>query len=235
MEQKKNSSFSGRCQIASLNALYYTAGVCCSSNLIKKQGQKNTFSLRVLQSVKGFNFKLPRSGCPLKAPLPMYLCARWPLNSPHCFKYDPTSCVPLAQQSQRAPNHQVASSLAGCDATGQENHLAKGDQCWVTVRGLWLDVNWSGDSSYLINAFDSPNQQASARARSAPTTLAALFSCKYRQLSFHARSNRRLHGYLYTNTGAHAITLDSQSKGWLHVYIFIHFSIKKKILMWKMW
>lgn len=172
----------------------------------------------ILQSVKGFNFQLPRSGCPLKAP--MYLCARWLLNLPHCFKYDPTSCVPLAQQSQRVPNHQVASSLVVCDATGQENHLAKGDQCWVTVRGLWLDVNWSGDSSYLINVFDSPNQQASARARSAPTTLAALFSCKYRQLSFHARMQSG--------------SVRSQKVDCTCIFLFIS-PLKKITLMWKTW
>lgn len=105
----------------------------------------------------------------------MYLCACWQPNSQRCFKNDWSSCVPPAQQSQRQPDRQVASSFAARNATGQENHLAKGDHRWAAVRGLWLDVNWSGDSSSLINAFDSPNQQVSASARSAPTALATLF------------------------------------------------------------
>lgn len=145
-EKKKFLWFSGRCQIVQLNALY-TARACCSSDLIKRQGQENTFSLHISQSVKVFIFKLPHSSCLLKALLPMYLCACWPLNSPHCFKYDWSSCVPLVQQSPQKPDHQAASSFTVWDTTGQENHLAKGDQRWVPLRGLWLDVNWSGDSS----------------------------------------------------------------------------------------
>lgn len=126
--------------------LWYSRGLLLF-RLNQNTRSKEHLSIRVSQPVMVFNFKLPRSSCPLKALLPMYLWACWPLNSPHCVKYEWSSCVPLAQQSWQPPDHQVASYFSVCDSTGQENHLAKGDQCWVTVWGRWLDVNWSGDSS----------------------------------------------------------------------------------------
>lgn len=50
--------------------------------------------------------------------------------------------VPLAAWFYQQPYQQVVSPSAGCRTMIQENHLVKGDQIWVPLRGLWLDVKW---------------------------------------------------------------------------------------------
>lgn len=113
MWKKRFFWFSGCCQIVSLKAQHYTAGACCSSALIKRQGHEKAFSLHLSLAVKVFILKLPRSSRLLKALLSMHLCACWPLNSQRCSKYERSSCVPLTEQSHRHLDSQVARSF-GC-------------------------------------------------------------------------------------------------------------------------